>query len=95
MWKIVQCAVQGRSHIKADIPCQDKTFALVKNNVYVMALDDGAGSAKLSHFGAECVTKFICQELSENFDKFFDSDDGIAVKKELTSKILITLVKPS
>lgn len=91
MWKIVQCAVQGRSHIKADIPCQDKTFALVKNEVYVIALADGAGSAKLSHFGAECVTKFICNELSDNFDKYFNSDDGVSVKKELTSKIWITL----
>ena len=54
MWKIVQCAVQGRSHIKADIPCQDKTFALVKNEVYVMALADGAEQGRTVVFYRLC-----------------------------------------
>lgn len=91
MWKIAQCAVQGRSHIKHNIPCQDKTFALVRNGVYVTALADGAGSAGLSHLGAECVTEFVCHELSENFDRFFDSEDGAFVKQELVSKIMLVL----
>ena len=83
MWKTVQCAVQGKSHVKDNIPCQDKT--------HVIALADGAGSAKLSHFGAECVTTFICHELTDNFEKFFNAEDGVAVKKELMSKIWLSL----
>ena len=91
MWKIAQCAIQGRSHIKNNIPCQDKTFALVRNGVYVTALADGAGSAELSHLGAGRVTEFVCHELSENFDRFFDSEDGVSVKQELMSKIIISI----
>lgn len=91
MWKMVQCAVQGRSHIKTDIPCQDKTFTLVKNGVNVIALADGAGSAKRSHFGAERITRFICDDFSENFDSYFATEDGASVKKELVSKIVVEL----
>lgn len=91
MWKMIQCAVQGRSHIKANIPCQDKTFTLVKNGVNVIALADGAGSANFSHFGAERITRFICDDFSENFDSYFAAEDGASVKKELVSKIVIEL----
>ena len=91
MWKMVQCAVQGRSHIKTNIPCQDKTFTLVKNGVNVIALADGAGSANLSHFGAERITHFICDDFSENFDSYFATEDGASVKKELVSKIVVEL----
>lgn len=91
MWKIVQCAVQGRGHMQMGIPCQDKTCFLVRNGVTVIALADGAGSARLSHFGAERVTQFICDDLSENFDRYFDVEDGSIVKKALVSKILVTL----
>ncbi|MDE6834390.1 MAG: protein phosphatase 2C domain-containing protein [Ruminococcus sp.] len=87
MWKAIQCAVQGRSHIKNFVPCQDKTFYSTGNNTTVTALADGAGSAKLSHFGAEHITKFICDEFVENFDLYFSDNDGVAVKKELDSKI--------
>lgn len=91
MWKIVQCAVQGRSHVKTEVPCQDKTFSLVKNGVSVIALADGAGSAKLSHFGAERITKFICCDFAENFDDYFLADDGASVKKELISKVVVEI----
>lgn len=91
MWKIVQCAVQGRGHMQMGIPCQDKTCFLVRNGVTVIALADGAGSARLSHFGAERVTQFICDDLSENFDRYFDAEDGASVKKALVSKTIVAL----
>ena len=91
MWNIVQCAVQGRGHIKTETPCQDKTFSLEKNGVIVISLADGAGSAKLSHYGAETITRFVCEDLTENFDDYYLTDDGAVVKKELTSKIILKL----
>ena len=87
MWKVAQCAVQGRSHIKNDVPCQDKTYFIINDDTVVSALADGAGSAKLSHYGAERITKFICEELSQNFDSYFNNDDGVLVKTELDTKI--------
>ena len=95
MWNTIQCAVQGKSHIKTGVPCQDKTYSLFLNGVKVIALDDGAGSAKLSHYGAESSTKFICQELAENFDSYFLNEDGLSVKQLLIKKILEKLTEKS
>ena len=77
MWNIIQCAVKGRSHEKVNMPCQDKTYALFENDVQTIALADGAGSAKLSHFGAETVTRCICEEMVQKFDDYFNNEDGI------------------
>ncbi|MDD3616503.1 MAG: PP2C family serine/threonine-protein phosphatase [Lachnospiraceae bacterium] len=93
MWNVMQCAVQGRSHIKSDTPCQDKTYSAVDNDTQVIALADGAGSAKLSHYGAETVTKFICSELIEKFDAYFSDNDGASVKQQLIEGMLKSLSK--
>ena len=93
MWNVIQCAAQGRSHIKTQIPCQDKTYSLRTRSGIVAALADGAGSASLSHFGAEAITKYICRELAENFDSYYGQSDGIAVKKQLISNITDCLSK--
>ncbi len=91
MWNIVQCAVQGKGHIKTDIPCQDKTFSLRSNDVEIIALADGAGSASLSHFGAELVTKKICEFLSQKFELFFYNSDGATVKREIIDYLISEL----
>lgn len=96
MWKLIQCAVQGRGHVKENIPCQDKTCVYHNEDVSITALADGAGSAKLSHFGAEDITHFMCIDIAKNFDSYYNNNDGVEVKKELVSKIhsrLIALAK--
>lgn len=93
MWNVIQCATQGRGHIKSNTPCQDKTYSIVTDNMQVIALADGAGSAKLSHYGAEAVTKFICSELTDKFDAYFDDNDGASVKQQLIEGMLKSLNK--
>lgn len=88
MWKIMKCAVQGIGHIDKDIPCQDKVYDLTENGVTTIALADGCGSAKLSHYGAERVTKYICEDFCKNFDSIFNDDDGISVKKTVMNDII-------
>lgn len=78
---MIHCEVQGRAHIKANLPCQDKTCVLCDNGVHVIALADGAGSAKLSHYGAECITSEIANFLCKSFDEFYSSSDGVSVKR--------------
>ena len=95
MWNVIHCAVQGRGHVKNNIPCQDKTYSIFINGVNVVALSDGAGSAKLSHFGAENTVKNICFELAEEFDNFFYEEDGIIIKNKILSKTLERLTKLS
>ena len=91
MWNVIQCAIQGRGHIKSNTPCQDKTYSMITGTMQVIALADGAGSARLSHYGAETVTKFICSELSEKFDAYFADNDGVAVKQQLIEGLLKSL----
>lgn len=81
MWKYFQCAVIGRGHEQRNIPCQDKTYVFEYDDVHAIALADGAGSAKFSHHGASRITEFICKEICENFDLYYDNNNGIEVKK--------------
>ena len=91
MWNALQCAVQGRSHIKTDTPCQDKTYFKKKDNIYTIALADGAGSAIYSHLGAETITQYICGKLTNYFDEIYSEKDGANVKKRIIADILIEL----
>ncbi|MBR1432096.1 PP2C family serine/threonine-protein phosphatase [Ruminococcus sp.] len=95
MWKSIQYAVQGLGHIKESIPCQDKTHIYIDDNIAVAALADGAGSAKLSHLGAEHITHFICEDLAQNFDYYFENNNGIEVKNKFDIKIKEQLSKLS
>lgn len=87
MWRILGCTAKGKSHELNGTECQDKICKLEKNGATVIALADGAGSAKLSHFGAEMVTSFICEKLCSNFEEIFNNEDGAAVKKEVLDEI--------
>lgn len=87
MWKSVCCEVQGRGHIKADIPCQDKTKQLFRNGVSLITLADGAGSAKLSHFGAECVVENISVYVADNFQQLIQNADGKQVKLAIMEEL--------
>ncbi|WP_195892095.1 PP2C family serine/threonine-protein phosphatase [Bacillus niameyensis] len=74
MWSIIGTAVQGRGHAKKNIPVQDKIY-YKRGEVTVMALADGAGSASLSHYGAERVTETICALLYDCFDDIFEMNE--------------------
>ena len=93
MWNSIQCAVQGRGHIKTGTPCQDKTCFMSENDINVIALADGAGSAPMSHYGAEIVTHKICELLTQQFDIYFNEDDGVAVKRVIIGMLLEGLNK--
>ena len=93
MWQFVCCEVQGNGHKKARIPCQDKTFTLAKNGVYVIALADGAGSASLSHYGAERVARDISVYIAEHFLELLKCNDGRKVKRELIEMLQTNLTE--
>lgn len=93
MWNSVQCAVQGRGHIKSGTPCQDKTYFLFEKDISVIALADGAGSASMSHFGAEFVTHKICELLIQQFDIYFNEEDGAAIKRVIVGILMEGLEK--
>lgn len=91
MWKSVCCEVQGTGHQASGIPCQDKTFELVKNGVHVIVLADGAGSASMSHFGAERVVRDAAECIAAHFRAWFACEDGVEVKKAFLGLLLTSL----
>lgn len=87
MWKIIGTAVQGRGHVRKNIPVQDKIF-YHKGEVNVIALADGAGSAKLSHYGAERTVETACNLLKNNFDRIFNNEHVTEVQQLVLQEIL-------
>lgn len=69
-WKQVDARITGSSHSEHNEVCQDRTYALNRNQVYVVSLSDGAGSKKYSHIGAEIATKKICELVVDHFDEY-------------------------
>lgn len=66
---------RGESHIKNELPCQDRCKVLVLNGVcpiIIAAIADGVGSCALSHYGAsiatETSTEFLKKELNSHTD---------------------------
>lgn len=85
--KMFQLAMQGRGHVKEGIPCQDKTAAREEFGTRCIVLADGAGSARLSHFGAAAVVESAAELLCREFDHFYQA----AAPADVTTVILNTL----
>jgi serine/threonine protein phosphatase PrpC len=62
--------VQGTSHRGNNLPCQDRTYFIEENGLYVMTLADGAGSKEFSHLGAEIVTQMTARILVDSFNEY-------------------------
>lgn len=89
-WKLCSAEIQGLGHKRYNIPCQDKTYCNQRNRVKVIALADGAGSAALSHFGAECVIKAVSEYVIDNFLQLVSADDN-SIKADIASVIRTAL----
>lgn len=85
MINIIQAYEQGGKHKKKNIVCQDRTGFLCENNVYSIALADGAGNPKYTHsqVGAEVVVESVNRFLCNNFDIFYDEADDKGLTKVL------------
>jgi hypothetical protein len=57
-WQVVGAAVQGLSHQKQGLPCQDALkYLCLPGGILLMALADGAGSAKHAELGAQTAVE--------------------------------------
>ena len=59
MWKIVRASVRGTAHEKDGTPCQDfqdvRVIERDSDEILLIAISDGAGSAKHSHVGSKAA----------------------------------------
>jgi len=91
MFKQLRLQLRGRSHLKSETPCQDATYYDSNGEVQVIALADGAGSARFSGYGAQTVTQKACKYLIANFHNMLDCDNGAKVKTDLINYLLSVL----
>jgi len=71
VWNIIGASVQGTSHIKASIPCQDyHDYQVIADQTVIAAVADGLGSASKSHEGSriavDTVLTIITERLKQN-----------------------------
>lgn len=85
IWKVSGTAVQGRGHIANNTPCQDKICSLRDNGITAIALADGAGSAELSHYGAEAAVKTICGMLCDKFADMVNEREASVIRTAIMS----------
>ena len=74
---------KGKTHEKMAAPCQDFTYISHQSDVNIVSLADGAGSAKLSQYGAEIMTKQLSVFLSGYFDSLYENENGVQVKQQI------------
>lgn len=56
VWRVIGASVQGTSHQKKDVSCQDAHgYRVLPGGVVLVAVADGAGSADRSDEGAQCA----------------------------------------
>ena len=87
MWNYVNISVQGTSHKKREVVCQDSNSCVVvespnNSKTLISIVSDGAGSAKKSEIGS----KLIC----EKFTEYLKNCHGKGITIEEISKELIT-----
>ncbi|MEA5616706.1 PP2C family serine/threonine-protein phosphatase [Cronbergia sp. UHCC 0137] len=64
-WLTVAASVCGTSHLKTQQPCQDAhRWRILPDNVLVVAVADGAGSASLGKLGAAIATETVIEHIS-------------------------------
>ena len=73
MWKTLAKSVQGISHRRANIPCQDSCIASICHvggeEILILAVSDGAGSAERSDVGSriacESTLRIVLEDLKQ------------------------------
>jgi hypothetical protein len=68
-WQVIGAAVQGLSHQKQGLPCQDALeFRCLPDGVLLVALADGAGSAAHSELGARAAVQVAVDSLASSLE---------------------------
>lgn len=76
-WRVVSAAVQGTSHQKQGLPCQDKlAIRVLPGGKLAIALSDGAGSADQAETGAQQAVEAALDALGSGEVDETDGDEA-------------------
>lgn len=88
-WHLASSAVQGEGHKASETPCQDATAFFSSRAFSIICLADGAGSATLSHIGAQTAVDASVELFRARFNELFDLPED-----EAKAEILYSILKP-
>ncbi len=80
MWRVAGQSVIGTSHIKSAFPCQDHCEKAEIGRRKILALADGAGSARLADQGAKLAVNSIISSTIEYQGPLDQIDEKLAMK---------------
>lgn len=77
------------------VPCQDQVLCMRSpNGTEIGALADGAGSALLSHYGAEVVVEAASQLVAQDFDRIFKATNNLGtIRVEVVGQLQSALLE--
>jgi len=86
--KISKAKMVGSSHKVTNVVCQDSIFVSKRKdlNLYSIALSDGAGSCKYSHYGSKISTQTVSSIFMNDFQKLSNMKDS-HLSKYIINKI--------
>lgn len=87
MWNIVGLEIQGRGHRERQIPCQDSIYSIQNDNLAIIALSDGAGSASHSHYGARAAVETMSHYVEREFDKLYSLEEVEVVQELIATEL--------
>lgn len=90
-WKSSGCCVPGSDHRKKQIPCQDRIYQYHSEQISVIALADGAGSARFGGEGAEIAVRECVRLFITSFDRFYETEDARIVSRKILDHLFRTL----
>ena len=94
LWKFAVASVTGSSHTKLGTPCQDSATTKVfcdeaGQEILVVALSDGAGSAAHAEFGSSLA----CSTIIEAAEVHFASGGTVEAIDRQTAKLWLSMVR--
>lgn len=76
-WQVVAASVQGASHERMGLPCQDAVYwKLQKPSLLLAAVADGAGSSAKSDIAAQKAAQTAVDWLADNLASFLPMNDA-------------------
>ncbi len=82
MWKAVGTSVAGTSHLELKVPCQDysayERVVIGSAPALIIAIADGAGSARLSHVGAQEAVGYLLRIIPRELPSVFDISEHVS-----------------
>ena len=93
-WKTFTITFRGKLHEKENTKCQDSVYGFNSKDIVILALSDGAGSARLSHIGSKIVVNTFAGLLKSNFEKFYrDENSHIRIIEQINENFSKKAIK--